>query len=65
MKFDKDTYGRWVGILVLAPTMWHAAETGDTRLLKPFTIGLVAWEMLWVTGVLEHSADERLISQLS
>ena len=54
MKFDMDTYGRWVGILVLAPAMWHAAETGDTRLLKPFTVGLVAWEMLWVTGILEH-----------
>ena len=27
---------------------------GDTRLLKPFTVGLVAWEMLWVTGILEH-----------
>jgi len=54
MRFNKDTYGRWVGILVLAPVMWRAADTGDTTPLKPLAVGLVAWELLWVTGILEH-----------
>jgi len=54
MKFNKDTYGRWAGILVLAPVMWHAAETGDTALLKPAATLLVVWEILWVFGIFEH-----------
>jgi hypothetical protein len=53
-KLDKDTYGRWIGICVFAPALWYMADTGDTRLLKPFAVGLVVWEMLWVTCILRH-----------
>ena len=48
-----NNLGRWVGVVVFAPMMWYAGDTGDVRHLKTMAYVLGTWELMYLIGVIE------------